>query len=239
MTVAQAVGAPLKNFRIVSGRQLEERVADLLRLVGRRPEYKRRYPHAFSGGERQRISIAQALALNPRLVVLDEAVSALDVSVRAQVLNLLEDLQESFDLTYLFISHDLSVIEHICDRVAVMYVGKIIELAPTGELFRRPLHPYTESLMLAVPVPDPRLRNRRQRIKPKGEVADAANPPSGCYFHPRCRYAQETCMTDAPPLREIASGRFAACHFAETLSLTGVEQFAGGDKPAGTSAPPA
>jgi peptide/nickel transport system ATP-binding protein len=223
MTVMQTVGEPLKAFNMYPGKQREERIGELLKKVGLRPEYMRRYPHAFSGGERQRISIARALALDPRLVVLDEAVSALDVSVRAQILNLLADLQKDLDLTYLFISHDLSVIEHICDRVAVMYVGQIIELAPTRDLFRKPLHPYTETLMSAVPVPDPRLRNRRQRIKPQGEVADPVNPPSGCYFHPRCRFAQERCSTDAPPLREITPGRFAACHFAEDLSLLGVE----------------
>jgi peptide/nickel transport system ATP-binding protein len=188
----------------------------------------RRYPHAFSGGERQRISIARALALDPRLIVLDEAVSALDVSVRAQILNLLTDLQQEFDLTYLFISHDLSVIEHICDRVAVMYVGKIIELAPTRELFTNPLHPYTEVLMSAVPVPDPRLRDRRKRIKPEGEVADPVNPPSGCYFHPRCRYAQDRCKAEEPPLREIRPGHSAACHFAEELDLLGVRQLTRG-----------
>jgi peptide/nickel transport system ATP-binding protein len=224
MTVMQTVGEPLKAFRIASGKAREQMIADLLQRVGLRSEYMRRYPHAFSGGERQRISIARALALNPRLVVLDEAVSALDVSVRAQILNLLRDLQGEFDLTYLFISHDLSVIEHICDRVAVMYVGKIIELAPTAALFREPLHPYTEVLMSAVPVPDPRLRDRRQRIKPEGEVADPVNPPAGCYFHPRCRYARERCRVEEPPLREIAPGHFAACHFAEDLDLLGVRQ---------------
>jgi peptide/nickel transport system ATP-binding protein len=223
MTVMQTVGEPLKAFDVYPGKQREERIGELLKKVGLRPEYMRRYPHAFSGGERQRISIARALALDPRLVVLDEAVSALDVSVRAQILNLLSDLQKDLDLTYLFISHDLSVIEHICDRVAVMYVGQIIELAPTRELFRKPLHPYTETLMSAVPVPDPRMRNRRQRIKPQGEVADPVNPPSGCYFHPRCRFAQDRCSVEAPPLREITPGRFAACHFAEDLSLLGVE----------------
>ena len=225
MTVMQTVGEPLKTFKIASGRNLEERVADLLNRVGLRTEYMRRYPHAFSGGERQRISIARALALDPRLVVLDEAVSALDVSVRAQILNLLEDLQQEFDLTYLFISHDLSVIEHICNRVAVMYIGTIVELAPTEDLFRQPLHPYTESLMSAVPIPDPRLRNRRHRTKPQGEVADPINPPSGCYFHPRCQYAQERCKVEPPRLREIRPGHFAACHFSEDLQLMGVDRF--------------
>ncbi len=223
MTVMQTVGEPLKAFKVGTPRDRDERIADLLKRVGLRPEYMRRYPHAFSGGERQRISIARALALDPRLVVLDEAVSALDVSVRAQILNLLQSLQQDMNLTYLFISHDLSVIEHICDRVAVMYVGQLIELSPTRELFARPLHPYTESLMSAVPVPDPRLRNRRQRIKLEGEVADPVNPPAGCYFHPRCRYAQERCRTEAPLLREIVPGRLAACHFAEELNLMGVE----------------
>jgi peptide/nickel transport system ATP-binding protein len=223
MTVMQSLAEPLKAFDMYTGREREEKIGALLKKVGLRPEYMRRYPHAFSGGERQRISIARALALDPRLVVLDEAVSALDVSVRAQILNLLGDLQQELDLTYLFISHDLSVIEHICDRVAVMYVGQIIELAPTRELFHKPLHPYTETLMSAVPVPDPRLRNRRQRIKPEGEVADPVNPPSGCYFHPRCRFAQERCSREAPPLREVEPGRFAACHFAEDLTLMGVE----------------
>jgi peptide/nickel transport system ATP-binding protein len=225
MTVKQAVSEPMVNFKLGPGHVLERRVAELLQRVGLRPEYMQRYPHAFSGGERQRISIARALALDPRLVVLDEAVSALDVSVRAQILNLLKDLQLEFDLTYLFISHDLSVVKHICDRVAVMYVGKIVELSPADQIFQRPLHPYTETLLSAVPVPDPRIRNRRRRIRPRGEVADPVNPPSGCYFHPRCQYAQERCKTDSPPLREIVPGRFAACHFSEDLQLAGLDQF--------------
>jgi peptide/nickel transport system ATP-binding protein len=228
MTVQQTVGEPLQSFKLASGKEKEQRIAEVMSMVGLRPEYMRRYPHAFSGGERQRISIARALAVNPRLVVLDEAVSALDVSVRAQILNLLHDLQQSLDLTYLFISHDLSVIEHICDRVAVMYVGKIIELAPTTRLFATPHHPYTEVLMSAVPIPDPRLRNRRQRIKPQGEVADPVNPPSGCYFHPRCQYAQDRCKTDEPELREISPDHFAACHFSEELNLLGVRQLTAG-----------
>jgi peptide/nickel transport system ATP-binding protein len=182
----------------------------------------RRYPHAFSGGERQRIGIARALALDPRLVVADEAVSALDVSVRAQILNLLQDLQEEMGLTYLFVSHDLSVIEYLCDRVAVMYVGKLVELTTTEELFANPKHPYTEALLSAVPKPDPRLRRRKQRIVLEGEVADPANPPRGCYFHPRCRYAKDRCQQETPALRHVSPGHFAACHFAEELTLQGV-----------------
>ncbi|HET8627011.1 MAG TPA: oligopeptide/dipeptide ABC transporter ATP-binding protein [Thermomicrobiales bacterium] len=222
MTVLQIIGDPLRINKMAAGKELEDRVAALLRRVGLRPEYMRRYPHAFSGGERQRISIARALALEPRLVVADEAVSALDVSVRAQILNLLQDLQEEFHLTYLFISHDLSVIEHICDRVAVMYVGKLVELAPTGELFRRPRHPYTQALLSAVPIADPRLRGHRQRVILEGDVADPANPPGGCYFHPRCRYAADRCAVEEPALREVAPGHFVACHFAEQLDLPGV-----------------
>jgi peptide/nickel transport system ATP-binding protein len=222
MPVLDIVGEPLKVNRIATGRALEERVAQLLRQVGLRPEYMRRYPHAFSGGERQRIGIARALALDPRLVVADEAVSALDVSVRAQILNLLQDLQRELGLTYIFVAHDLSVVEYICDRVAVMYVGKLVEVAETEDLFLRPLHPYTEALLSAVPVPDPRLRGTRERMVLKGEVADPSNPPGGCYFHPRCAYAQERCQTEEPALRQITPGRFAACHFAEELSLRGV-----------------
>ncbi|MGH2535353.1 MAG: ABC transporter ATP-binding protein [Thermomicrobiales bacterium] len=222
MTLLDLVGEPLRNYHVASGRALEERVADLLRRVGLRPEYMRRYPHAFSGGERQRIGIARALALNPRLVICDEAVSALDVSVRAQILNLLSDLQREFDLTFLFIAHDLSVVEYISDRVAVMYVGKIVELAPTAELYVNPKHPYTEALLSAVPKPDPRLRNQGRRIMLEGDVPDPANPPSGCHFHPRCRYAQEVCRRDEPPLRDVGAGHLAACHFAEELTLRGV-----------------
>jgi peptide/nickel transport system ATP-binding protein len=222
MTLLQIVGEPLKVNKVASGKELEDRVAELLRRVGLRPEYMSRYPHAFSGGERQRVSIARALALDPRFVVADEAVSALDVSVRAQILNLLQDLQEEFDLTYLFISHDLSVVEHLCDRVAVMYVGKVVEVAETGEIFDEPKHPYTEALLSAVPKPDPRLRDRGQRIVLGGDVPDPANPPSGCYFHTRCPYAEERCKDEEPPLREISPGRYAACHFSEDLDLRGV-----------------
>jgi peptide/nickel transport system ATP-binding protein len=220
MTVLDIIGEPLRNFEDAKGAELEDRVADMLSRVGLRPEYLRRYPHAFSGGERQRIGIARALALSPRLVVADEPVSALDVSVRAQVLNLLVDLQDELDLTYIFVAHDLSVVRYICDRVTVMYVGKIVELAETEALYIEPLHPYTEALMSALPKPDPRLRS--ERIILEGEVADPANPPSGCYFHPRCLYAQQECREVEPELREVQPDRYVACHYAEELSLRGV-----------------
>ena len=223
LPILQIVGEALKVNRIATGSELEDRVATLLKRVGLRPEYIRRYPHAFSGGERQRIGIARALALNPRLIVADEAVSALDVSVQAQILNLLQDLQEEFNLTYLFIAHDLSVVEHISHRVAVMYVGKIVELARTDELFANPLHPYTEALLSAVPKPDPRLRDKGFRIRLEGEVADPSNPPSGCYFHPRCRYARDRCLHEEPVAREIGNDHWVACHFAEELELRGIE----------------
>jgi len=221
--VLQIVGEPLIRYNIASGSELEDRVADLLRKVGLRPEYLLRYPHAFSGGERQRIGIARALALHPRLVIADEAVSALDVSVQAQILNLLQDLQAEFNLTYLFIAHDLSVVEHISDRVAVMYVGKLVELGTRGQIFTGPKHPYTEALMSAVPKADPRLRDSGARIRLEGEVADPANPPSGCYFHPRCRYSQDRCKIEEPVLRDLGQGQHVACHFTEQLQLKGVE----------------
>jgi len=220
--VLQIIGEPLVRNKIASGSELEDRVADLLRKVGLRPEYMLRYPHAFSGGERQRIGVARALALNPRLVIADEAVSALDVSVQAQILNLLQELQAEFDLTYIFVAHDLSVVEHIADRVAVMYVGKLAEVGTRQQIFTAPKHPYTEALMSAVPKPDPRLRDAGARIRLAGEVADPANPPSGCYFHPRCRYAQDMCKSEEPALRDIGRGHHVACHFAERLELKGV-----------------
>jgi peptide/nickel transport system ATP-binding protein len=221
MTLLQNVGEPLVVNKIARGKELEDRVAYLLRVVGLRPEYMNRYPHAFSGGQRQRIGIARALALNPKLVVLDEPVSALDVSVQAQILNLLQDLQQQFGLTYLFIAHDLSVVEHISDRVAVMYVGHLVESATTEEIFTNPLHPYTEALLSAVPQPDPRAR--RPPIILPGDVADPANPPSGCYFHPRCRYSDgDRCTRETPELREVKPGHMVRCHYAETLNLVGV-----------------
>ena len=222
MTLLDIVSEPLVNYGIGSRSEREDRVAELLRLVGLGPEYMRRFPHAFSGGQRQRIGIARALALNPRLVVADEPVSALDVSVQAQVLNLLLDLQDQLHLTYLFVAHDLSVVKHVSDRVAVMYVGKIVEMAPTDELFSSPKHPYTEALLSAVPEPDP--RSRTGRIVLEGEVANPASPPSGCYFHPRCPYATEVCRTETPPLQEVSPGRFSSCHYAEELQLTGVDR---------------
>jgi peptide/nickel transport system ATP-binding protein len=221
MTVLDIVGEPLVVHKVARGKDLEDRVAAILLKVGLRPEYMRRYPHAFSGGQRQRIGVARALVLEPHVVVCDEAVSALDVSVQAQILNLLLDLQTEFNLTYLFISHDLSVVEYVANRVAVMYVGKLVEIAPTEVLFAAPKHPYTEALMSAVPKPDPRLRS--QRIILEGDVADPSNPPSGCYFHPRCRYAQPICTTEHPPLRDVGQGHQVACHFAEELSLAGVQ----------------
>jgi peptide/nickel transport system ATP-binding protein len=223
MTLLQIVGEPLAAFG-VKGRELEERVAQLLELVGLRPQYMRRYPHAFSGGQRQRIGIARALALQPKLIVADEPVSALDVSIQAQVLNLLKQLQSQLGLAYLFISHNLSVVEYIAHRVGVMYVGQLVELADTKELFSRPLHPYTEALMSAVPKPDPRMQ--KVRIVLEGEVADPANPPSGCYFHPRCPYAVERCKTERPEFRNLGTPdggqHFVSCHRAEELTLRGV-----------------
>jgi peptide/nickel transport system ATP-binding protein len=219
MTLLEIVGAPLRAMNIFKGKELEDHVAEMLRRVGMRPEYMRRYPHAFSGGQRQRIGLARALAPNPKFIVCDEPVSALDVSVQAQILNLLQDLQADFGLTYLFVAHDLSVVAHISDRVAVMYVGKLVELAPTHLLFENPLHPYTEALMSAIPRPDP--RPRQKRILLTGEIANPANPPSGCYFHPRCTYVQDICKTEEPPFEEVTPGHYAKCHRARELTLAG------------------
>lgn len=219
MTVLDIIGEPLWAQGI-RGRELEETVRELAALVGLNIGHLNRYPNAFSGGQRQRIGIARALATHPGLVVADEPVSALDVSIQAQILNLLQDLQEKLGLTYLFIAHDLSVVEHIADRVAVMYVGKIVELSRTEELYLRPKHPYTEALLSAVPKPDPRLEERQ--IILSGEVANPADPPSGCSFHPRCQYAEERCRQETPLLEEVEPGHFAACHFARELELVGV-----------------
>jgi peptide/nickel transport system ATP-binding protein len=219
MTLLEIVGAPLLALNLEHGKALEDRVAELLKRVGMRPEYMRRYPHAFSGGQRQRIGLARALAPNPKFLVCDEPVSALDVSVQAQILNLLQDLQGDLGLTYLFVAHDLSVVAHISDRVCVMYVGKMVEMAPTHVLFTSPKHPYTEALMSAIPRPDP--RPREKRILLSGEVANPANPPSGCYFHPRCTYVKDICKTEEPSFGEISPGHFVKCHRAAELSLAG------------------
>ena len=220
MTLLDIVGEPLFVHGVGSLQERTDRVVELLQLVGLRPEYMRRYPHAFSGGQRQRIGIARALALNPRLVVADEPVSALDVSVQAQILNLLLELQEKLGVTYLFVAHDLSVVKHISARVAVMYVGRIVETAPTEELFAAPKHPYTEALLSSVPIPDPRLR--AERVVLQGEVADAANTPPGCHFHPRCKYAKDVCREKIPEQQEIAPNHFVRCHRAAELTLQGV-----------------
>jgi peptide/nickel transport system ATP-binding protein len=223
MNLLDLVGEPLLVIDKMTDRaERTERVAELLRLVGLRPEYMQRFPHAFSGGQRQRIVIARALALNPRLVVADEAVSALDVSVQAQVLNLMLTLQRELQLTYLFVAHDLGVVKHICDRVVVMYVGKVAEMAPTEALYRAPKHPYTAALMAAVPVADPRIRSGMTPLQ--GEVPSPANPPSGCYFHPRCPYAVDVCAKEPPALEELASGHFVSCHRARELSLPGISE---------------
>ena len=222
MTLLDLVGEPLLVNGIANRKERSDRVADLLRLVGLRPEYMRRFPHAFSGGQRQRIVIARALALNPRLVVADEPVSALDVSVQAQVLNLLMDLQEQLKLPYLFVAHDLSVVRHISDRVAGMYVGRIVEMSPTDELFLAPKHPYNAALLSAVPVADPRIRSKMKPLE--GDVPSPSNPPSGCYFHPRCPFATDLCRQQAPDLEEVRPYHFVACHRQAELSLLGVSE---------------
>ncbi len=218
-TVSHIIGEPLLIHGMKSRRERDERVHELLTVVGLRKEHMRRYPHQFSGGQRQRIGVARALALNPKLIVCDEAVSALDVSIQAQVINLLKDLQTEFKLTYLFISHDLSVVEHISDRVAVMYLGKIVELAKSRELYQSPLHPYTQALLSASPIPDPQLK--RQRIILKGDVPSPIDPPRGCRFHTRCLYAKDICRQEEPQFDQVRQEHWAACFFAGSV----------GDKP--------
>jgi peptide/nickel transport system ATP-binding protein/oligopeptide transport system ATP-binding protein len=212
LRIGQTVAEPLLVHGLASRRTVRAQTIELLQTVGLGAEHYDRYPHEFSGGQRQRIGIARALAVRPRLVIADEPVSALDLSIQAQIVNLLQDLQQQFGLTYLFISHDLGIVEHLCNRVAVMYLGRIVELAPAEQLYHAPRHPYSEALLNAVPVADPTRAGRRLILG--GEIPSAANPPSGCHFHPRCPYGRELCRTDYPPLTEQAPGHFAACHFS-------------------------
>ncbi|MDP9024969.1 MAG: ATP-binding cassette domain-containing protein [Candidatus Eremiobacteraeota bacterium] len=215
MTVGDIVGEPLRIHNIARGKAANDRVRDLLKLVGLQPYHANRYPHEFSGGQRQRIGIARALAVDPKFIVCDEPVSALDVSIQAQVINLLEDLQSQFGLTYLFIAHDLSVVRHISTRVAVMYVGKIVELADRDVLYENPLHPYTQGLLSAIPIPDPTVEMRRERIVLSGDIPSPVNPPSGCRFHTRCPIAFARCTMEVPAFNDYGHGHFAACHWVE------------------------
>lgn len=212
MTVGAIIAEPLEVHGVARGKEKEERVQELLRIVGLNPYFANRYPHEFSGGQRQRIGIARALALNPDLIVCDEPISSLDVSIQAQVVNLLEELQEKFGLTYLFIAHDLSMVRHISDRMAVMYLGKIVELADRDEIYLNPLHPYTQALLSAVPVPDPEVEEKRQRIILTGEIPSPANPPKGCNFNTRCPVVMDICREAEPEYREVKPGHWVACH---------------------------
>lgn len=233
MNVLRIISAPLVVNKIATNRgEIEDRVSKVLEQVGLDPQFMSRYPHAFSGGQRQRIAIARAIVLNPKFIVADEPVSALDVSIQAQILNLMKQLKEQLDLTYLFIAHNLAVVERVSDRVAVMYMGKIVELARTDDLFRTPKHPYAEALLSAVPVPDPDYE--KQRVVLEGEVGDLMHPPTGCLFHPRCRYAKDICATDEPPTINLggegSDEHLVACHFAAELSLRGISRIKMGDE---------
>ena len=219
MTVRDIIAEPLVASGLATGSELDDRVRLAAQRCQLRLEHLRRYPHAFSGGQRQRIGIARALVVEPEFIVCDEAVSALDVSIQAQILNLLMETQKEFGLTYLFIAHDLSVVEHVSDRVAVMYLGRIVEMAPTAKLFYQPRHPYTAALMSAIPALNPDEVMQPEMLE--GEIPNPSNPPSGCHFHPRCRYVQDRCRQEVPLLREVSPGQFAACHFAEELTLKG------------------
>jgi len=214
MTVGEIVGEPLDVHGVAKGKAKTERVAELLSIVGLDPTFVTRFPHEFSGGQRQRIGVARALALNPLFIVCDEPIAALDVSIQAQIVNLLKDLQQQFRLTYLFVAHDLSMVRHISDRVAVMYLGRIIEIADWRMVYEDPKHPYTQALLSAIPIPDPKVESRRQRILLEGDVPSAANPPPGCNFNTRCPIKQDRCFHDDPELCEIGPGHWAACHFA-------------------------
>ena len=215
MTVGEIIGEPLLVHYLATKKEAEQRVEELLKLVGLNPSYANRYPHEFSGGQRQRVGVARALSLQPSLIVCDEPISALDVSIQAQVVNLLEDLQEQFNLTYLFIAHDLSMVRHISSRLAVMYLGVIVELTDRDELYRNPLHPYAQALLSAVPIPDPLVEEKRQRILLKGEIPSPINPPSGCRFRTRCPLAEKICAEVQPEFRQVAPGHFVACHLVK------------------------